>query len=204
MPAPKIDGRERRALIEGLEIRAGQAESEQRTASGYAVLFNTEAKIYDLWVETIKPGAFSKSLRERDVLAIHSHDSGRVVGRLRAGTLTLREDPKGLAFDNPLPDTTDGRDLAVQIERGDIAGMSFGFVATRQEWDDTVEPPRRTIIEADLYEITYTAIPAYDDTEVGVRSLDAVRNERREHNKVCARSRIAARKARQAHAERHI
>jgi HK97 family phage prohead protease len=203
-PAPTTDSRERRALTEGLELRSAEVGGEQRTASGYAVLFNSEAKIYDMWVETIKPGAFTKSLQERDVLAIHSHDSGRVVGRMRAGTLTLREDAKGLAFENPLPDTTDGRDLAIQIDRGDIAGMSFGFIATRQEWDDTVEPPRRTIIEAELYEITYTAIPAYDDTEVGVRSLDAIRNERREHNKVCARSRIAARKARQAHAERRI
>ena len=204
MPAPKIDGRERRALIEGLELRSAQDGEQVRTASGYAVLFNREANIYDLWVETIAPGAFTKSLQERDVLAIHSHDSGRVVGRLRAGTLTLRQDDKGLAFENPLPDTTDGRDLAVQIDRGDIAGMSFGFVATRQEWDDTVEPPRRTIFEADLYEITYTALPAYEDTEVGVRSLDQIRNERREHNKICARSRIAARKARQAHAERGL
>lgn len=204
MPAPMTDGRERRALIEGLELRSDEGGDEQRTASGYAVLFNREANIYDLWVEKISPGAFTKSLQERDVLAIHSHDSGRVVGRMRAGTLTLRQDEKGLAFENPLPDTTDGRDLAVQIGRGDIAGMSFGFRATKQEWDDTVDPPRRTIIEAELYEITYTAMPAYEDTEVGVRSLDAVRNERREHNKACARSRIAARKARQAHAERRI
>jgi uncharacterized protein len=205
MPAtPKIEGQERRALTEGLELRAADAAGETRTAAGYAVLFNHEANIYDMWVETIAPGAFAKSLQERDVIAIHSHNTGRIVGRKNAGTLTLREDSKGLAFENPLPDTSDGRDLAVQIDRGDIAGMSFGFRAVKQEWDDTADPPRRTITEAELYEITYTALPAYDDTEVGLRSLEHVRSERRDHNIAGARSRIAARKARQAHAERRI
>jgi hypothetical protein len=208
MPAPKTDGRERRAITRGLEIRAASADNSGQTASGYAALFNVETNIGPdsdpYWREKIAPGAFDKSLRENDVVALHSHDSGRIMGRTGAKTLTLREDDTGLAFDNELPNTTDGKDLAVQIERGDIAGMSFGFIATRQEWDETVDPPLRTILEADLYEITYTAFPAYPDTEVGLRSLEHARAERREHNKTCARSRIAARRARQAHLERRI
>lgn len=203
MPAPKTDGREVRALTEGLELRFAQADDEARTATGYAVLFNSEANIYDLWVEVIVPGAFDKSLQERDVIAIHSHDSARIVGRKNAGTLTLRSDSKGLAFENPLPDTSDGRDLAVQIDRGDIAGMSFGFRAVKQEWDDTVEPPKRTILEAELYEITYTALPAYHETEVGLRSLEGARNERREHNKSGAQGRISKR-MRLKHLERKL
>lgn len=206
MPAtkPTTDQREIRAINIGLEVRAASEGETGRTAHGYAALFNSEADIGGYWKETIAPGAFSKSLAERDVLAVHSHDTGRVVGRLKAGTLSLREDSKGLAFENQLPDTTDGRDLIVQIDRGDIAGMSFGFVATRQEWDETVDPPHRTITEARLYEITYTPMPQYDDTSVGLRSLEHARNERREHNVAGARSRIAARRARQAHAERRI
>ena len=192
MATPKTDGREVRALTEGLELRSA-SETEQRTAAGYAVLFNTEANLYDMWTEVISPGAFDKSLQERDVIAIHSHDTGRIVGRMKAGTLILRSDSKGLAFENPLPDTSDGRDLAVQIDRGDIAGMSFGFRAVKQEWDDTVDPPKRTITEAELYEITYTGLPVWGETEVGLRSLDAARAERRDHNKVCAGQRIARR-----------
>lgn len=205
MPAtPKIDGQERRALTQGLELRARQGEGEARTAEGYAVLFNTPADVCGLWTEVIAPGAFTKSLQERDVIAILCHDTSRIVGRKNAGTLSLREDSKGLAFENPLPDTSVGRDLAVSIDRGDIGGMSFGFCAVRQEWDESVEPPKRTIFEAELYEITYTPIPIYDETEVGLRSLEHVRNERRDHNKAGARSRIAARRARLAQAERNI
>ena len=195
-------GLEKRALTEGLELRT--VEGTPKTAAGYAVLFNHPTDIGGMWVEEISPGAFAGSLQQRDVIAIHSHETARIVGRKGAGTLTLREDAKGLAFENELPDTTDGRDLAVLISRRDIAGMSFGFIATKQTWDDTVDPPKRTIHEAELYEITYTAIPQYDDTEVGLRSLEGARAERRQHNKAGALSRIAARKARQAHAERGI
>ncbi len=82
--------------------------------------------------------------------------------------------------------------------------MSSGFVVRKQEWDETVDPPHRVIIEADLYEITYTPIPAYPDTEVGLRSLEAARAEARTTNRPAAARRIAERRARQAQAERGI
>lgn len=198
------DGREKRALTDGLELRAVVNEGEPPTARGYVVNFNSPTNIMGLFVEEFAPGAFAKSLQQRDVIAVHSHDLGRVMGRVQAGTLSLREDGKGLAFENELPDTSDGRDLAVSIGRGDIAGMSFGFRAVKQHWDDSVDPPKRRIEEAELYEITYSALPAYEDSEVALRSLEAARAEKRRHNKAGALSRIAARRARQAHAERRI
>jgi HK97 family phage prohead protease len=199
---PKPDGRERRAVSVALELRAAPAENEGRTASGYAVLFDTKTSIGDYFTESIRPGAFTRSLRENDVIALISHDIG--VGRTGAGTLTLREDAKGVSFENLLPDTNDGRDLAVSIDRGDIPGMSFGFCTRKQEWDETVDPPHRTIIEADVYEITYTPCPAYPDTEVAMRDLEHARTERRGHNRAGAQSRMAARRARMAQAERRL
>jgi HK97 family phage prohead protease len=203
MPAPKTDGRETRVLALPIEMRAA-GTGGGRTAAGYAALFGVKTEIGGYWTEEIAPGAFTRSLKDNDVVALHSHDLGRVMGRTGAGTLSLREDAKGLAFENELPGTSDGNDLAIQIERGDIPGMSFGFVTRKQEWDETVDPPHRTILEADLYEITYTAFPAYPDTEVGMRSLEHARQERRGLNKTAACSRIAARRARQAQAERGI
>jgi uncharacterized protein len=203
MPAtPPIDARERRAFTSALELRAdGDAP---RKAAGYAALFNNETDIGGYWRERIAPGAFAKSLATRDVVALHSHDMGRVVGRKAAGTLSLSEDEAGLAFENELPDTSDGRDLVVSIERGDVSGMSFGFVTRKQEWDETVDPPLRTILEADLFEITYTAFPAYPDTSVGLRSLENARADRVQHNRAGASARIAARRARHAQIERKI
>ena len=49
----------------------------------------------------------------------------------------------------------------------------------------------------------YTAFPAFPDTEVGMRSLEMARGERREHNKSAAGARIA-RRMRQTHVERGI
>jgi HK97 family phage prohead protease len=206
MPAtkPNSDARESRAIIVPLELRSAAADGDGSTASGYAAVFNSKTDVGGYFTETISPGAFKSSLQTRDVIAVHSHDTGRVVGRLKAGTLSLREDDKGLAFENPLPDTTDGRDLVVQIGRGDIAGMSFAFRAAKQEWDETVDPPHRTIIEAELYEITYTPFPQYPDTDVALRSLEGARDERRQHNRTAGSIRISQRKARQAQLERRI
>lgn len=195
---------EKRVTLEQAELRFAVDDNGHRTANGYAVLFDNETNIGGMWVERFMPGAFAKSLSERDVVALHSHEVGRPVGRKSRGTLRLAEDSRGLAFENDLPDTSDGRDLAVQIDRGDIQGMSFQFFARHQEWDETRDPPLRTIHEADLREITYTAFPAYPDTNVGLRSLENIRNERREHNQTGARNRIAARRARQAQIERNI
>lgn len=200
----KMDGRETRAVGTKIEIRTENGQNEPKTAAGYAVLFNNETDIGGWWTERFAPGAFTRSLKEHDVVALHGHRSDRPLGRKSRNTLNLNEDDNGLAFENILPDTTDGRDLIVQLERGDIEGMSFGFVTRKQEWDETVDPPLRTIIEADLIEVTYTAFPAYSDTSVGLRSLEHARKETRDHNKTGALARIAVKRARQAQIDRGI
>lgn len=200
------DGREIRVYLDQLEIRsaAGEAGTTVRTVTGYAAVFNSPTDVCGLWTEVIAPGAFKRSLQENDVVAVYHHDGARVLGRSSSGTLRLQEDAKGLKVEIDLPDTTDGRDLAVLIERKDVKGMSFGFCTRKQEWDETIDPPKRTIQEAHLIEVTVTAFPQYDDTEIGLRSLEGARNERREHNQTGALTRMAARRARQAQVERGI
>lgn len=56
--------------------------------------------------------------------------------------------------------------------------MSFGFRATIDEWDETQDPPIRTVREAELYEISVVTSPAYPDTSVAVRSLESRQAER--------------------------
>lgn len=168
-----------RSLDGPVEVR--EADDGVKIAAGYAALFGSPADIGGAWVESIAPGAFTRALGG-DVLALVDHDYGRVIGRSSAGTLRLSEDARGLAVEIDLPDTTDGRDLAVQLQRRDIKGMSFGFRVTHDEWDETVDPPKRTIHEVDLIEVSAVARPAYPDTELGLRSLEAARKERRSHN----------------------
>lgn len=205
MPTSKQpDGREIRVLDRKLEVREITAENGGHTVRGYAAVFDTETDICGYWLEKIAPGAFSATLRSADVLALYAHRTDRVLGRTSSGTLRLSEDEKGLAVEIDLPDTTDGRDLAVLIERGDVKGMSFGFCTRKQTWDETVTPPKRTIEEVELYEVTITAFPQYPETEIGLRSLEHFRDERRQHDRQGGSTRIAARRARLAQIERGI
>ena len=194
---------EQRAAAQPLKV-AG------KTITGYAAVFNSPADIGGMWREVIAPGAFAETLRDanNDPLALYSHETVRLLGRRSAGTLRLSEDAKGLAIEIDLPDTSDGRDVAVLIERGDLKGMSFGFCVTHDEWDETVDPPQRTIHAVDLREVTVTANPAYDDTELGLRSRDQARaastDEQAAANAAKAAQRIAARKASQENSFRGI
>ena len=136
------DAREQRSFCGGLELRAEGDGESGRTTKGYACLFDNVTSIGGYWQERFAKGAFSKSLGERDVVALHSHDDGRPMGRMSRDTLRVTEDDKGLGFENDLPDTQDGRDLATSIDRGDIEGMSFRFRALKEEWDETQDRSR--------------------------------------------------------------
>lgn len=178
---------EHRALTTPLELRAVDTK---RTAAGYAALFNSETEIAGAFREVIAPGAFAETLKKSDVRALVDHDTGRVIGRSSAGTLRLKEDDVGLSVEVDLPDTTEGRDLAVLLERGDITGMSFGFRVTAESWDERGPMPVRTIQAVDLFEVSAVAFPAYDDTSIALRSLDEARKERSRQNFNAAAHRV--------------
>jgi HK97 family phage prohead protease len=129
-----------------------------------------------LFREEIAPGAFSDSLGE-DIRALMNHNTGIVLGRTRANTLRLFEDATGLGFELDLPETTAGRDLAESIRRGDITQMSFGFETLSDEWRMEDKAEIRTLKKIRLFEISPVAFPAYPQTEVALRSLEAWRSE---------------------------
>lgn len=192
---------ERRGGSLGVEVRAG---SDKRTLSGYAAVFNAPTDIGGYFTESIAPGAFDSAM-SGDVRALVDHDSGRVIGRTKSGTLRLAQDTKGLKIEVDVPDTSDGNDLWTLVERGDISGMSFGFRVTKQTWNDTdPENPIRVIQAVDLYEVSAVAFPAYDDTSLAARSLESARAEaeaakveaeKRAANDAAAKRRLAERRA---------
>ena len=95
------------------------------------------------------------------------HDPGRVLGRTRSGSLSLTETADGLEYRLSLPDTTTGNDLRALAQRGDLGGVSMGFVATRDSWDGEL----RTLHEVELHEISIVqSWPAYAATTVSLRS----------------------------------
>lgn len=158
--------------ITGLQTRDA-INDDPNVIIGYAAVFNSPANISDWFTETIAPGAFSKAISENgDIRALINHDWNNVLGRTKSGTLRLSEDERGLKFEVDMPDTTFANDLVKSMKRGDIDQCSFGFRATEETWDYTVEPALRTIHEVELYEVSVVSIPAYEDTEVSLRSKE--------------------------------
>ena len=147
---------------------------------GYAARFDEPSQIlFDKsvckgpFIEVIKPGAFARTLRENDdIRALFDHDKGCVLGRTKAGTLTLAEDQYGLEFLNPLPNTSFARDLRESMRRGDIDGCSFfGYVVKDEVELRPGQPALRTIYDIELVEITpATAFPAYLTAKAALRS----------------------------------
>lgn len=164
----------RNLTTSNVEIR--EAEDGKRTISGYAVKWEMKSHAmgyFKRFKEQFKKGAFTESMTNDDQLALWSHDTSKVLGRTKNGTLRLFEDDIGLRFELDLPNSTLGNDAYETIKRGDVDGVSFGFQMQKQEWDENdVENITRSILKAKLLEISPVALPAYPDSQVSARSHD--------------------------------
>ncbi len=182
--------REYRTLQFQPEVRVGA--NGQKMIAGYAVKWRSlSLPIYGLWVEQFDPRAFAASLTERvnDIFATWQHNMDLTLGR-SPNTLNLREDDTGLFYEIDPPSWAAPQ--LESIERGDVRGSSFTFVAKVEEWDYESNPNYvvRTIKQADLYEVAPVTLPAYPTSTAGVRSDDpvaeTVRREiesRKKHNR---------------------
>jgi len=162
----------RRITVNEFELR-DLGEGDGMAFTGYAAVFNSDSEPLP-FIERIAPGAFANSLGSRNEIKMFvNHDTTRVLASKRAGTLRLSEDSHGLRVEADLPETTDGKDLAYLIRRGDVDSMSFGFSVP--SGGDTWSPDgaTRELREVRLHEVSIvTAFPAYGATTAGVRSLD--------------------------------
>lgn len=161
---------EKRAI--GFELAEVRFEAgEKRTLEGYASVFNTPTDLGN-FLEVIEEGAFTRALDEQqDVRALIDHDPSKVIGRTKNNTLELREDGRGLFSRIELPDTTEGRDIAILVERGDLDAMSFGFTVVKDRWERNEGKNVRYIEDVDLFDVSVVAFPAYEDTSVALRSM---------------------------------
>jgi HK97 family phage prohead protease len=160
--------------VDDLEVREAP---EGMSFEGYAAVFNSASEPLGHFTETIAPGAFSRSLKSRNnVFLLVNHDPARPLASTRSKTMTVEEDGRGLLVKATLPDTTDGRDLAVLLGAGGaprvIDSMSFGFSVPRggDTWSE--DGSQRTLQQVRLHETSIVTFPAYQATSAAVRSMD--------------------------------
>jgi HK97 family phage prohead protease len=151
---------ERRAV---LEVRA-----EQKKIVGHAIVFDTRSHDLGGFVEIVRASSVVRALDAgADISALYNHDPGAVLGRTPR-TLTLSKDARGLAFTlDPAP-TQAGRDVFELVRRGDITGASFGFRTLKDAWHQDGRLAVRELLDIELVEISLTAFPSYQQTDVSV------------------------------------
>lgn len=157
-----------------VEFRADEEDSGLVRFSGHAAVFNSIADL-GFFQEMVTPGAFTKTLKERDdVRLLIDHDPSKVLARTASGTLKLAEDEIGLRAQSELDlEDPDVQGIRVKMRRGDVNQMSFGFRVIRQEWDESQDPPLRILKEVSLQDgdVSIVTYPAYTQTDAQVRDL---------------------------------
>jgi hypothetical protein len=145
------------------------------TIAGYPAVFNVLSVNLGGFREKIEPGAFANTIKADDIRALLEHDSSKVLGRVKNGTLRLAEDDVGLRMEIDPPDTQVAKDLIVNLERGDIDQGSFGFRVNPKgdRWGEDPETGTviRTLLDVKLFDVSPTTFPAYPQTSVGLRAL---------------------------------
>jgi HK97 family phage prohead protease len=155
-----------------LELRA--APGNMPKIVGYPAVFDQLSENLGYFREKVARGAFKDSIRTDDVRALFNHDPKYVLGRNKAGTLTLREDAHGLAAEIDPPDSEFARDLIKSIQRGDISGMSFAFDVEDDNWAVENGETVRTLKRVKLLDVSPVTYPAYSQTDVSTRSLESI------------------------------
>lgn len=137
------------------------------------------------YTERIQRGAFAESLASNDIVALVNHVHSAVVGRMSSGTLTLAEDDQGLHFEIEIPDTSDGNNLKVLSERGDLKGCSFGFSDDYEEvWSHDGGRQICTLTKIPCHEVSCgVTFPAYEGTSMFLRHQQFLASSDKERDK---------------------
>ena len=150
-------------------------QNSPKKLSGYAIVWNTPSKDLGGFKEIVSPDAL-KGVDLSNVLMLNDHDYTQVLASVKAGTLKLTPDDKGLHFEATLPDTTTANDVFANVQAGNLDSCSFSFDVDdgSDEWNkDDQGNITRTINQIkDLFDVSVVAVPAYDSTNVNADNSD--------------------------------
>jgi HK97 family phage prohead protease len=160
----------KRRIIFTADARFAVAKPEAgkpATLSGYAVVWNTLSSDRGGYKVRFAPDSATFAAPS---LALFHHDYQAVLGNTANGTLRLSSDSTGVKVEIDLPDTQTARDVAALVQGGYVGGMSFAMTdvtdsaASKENGQEILEVKKFT-----LDEVTVTAIPAFEETSIGVK-----------------------------------
>ena len=158
------------------EVRS-EGEDEGKKAAGVGIVYDEWTEIWPGYKERIKKGAVT---RDAVVKSFFNHDPSQVLSTTESTpALELKDTSKGLEYISPIPPTSYGKDLEVNLERGNVKGSSFTFDVP-EDGDKRWEEDgifHRDIKKINLYEIGPVTDPAYIKTSANLRSAEDVYKE---------------------------
>ncbi len=165
--------REVRAIT--AEARAA-GEGDGKKVEGLGIVYDRWVEIWPGYKERIKRGAVKQA---DTVKSYFNHDPSQVLSTLDSEPpLALADGEDGLRYSSPIPPTSYGNDLQVNLARGNVKGSSFAFDIPKggdKFSEDENGVVHRDISELTLYEVGPVTDPAYVQTTAALRSTrDAV------------------------------
>lgn len=140
---------------------------------GLAAVFGDVADLGD-FTEEVERGAFRKVLAAKpNVPFLHEHHPEQLLATTGSGRVRLEEDAKGLRVRANLVKTDLSERVKALVESRDITGMSYGFVAGRENQKIELrgeKPHRRLQNFKQLRDVSTTWNPAFVTTEAQFRS----------------------------------
>lgn len=149
-----------------------QQDKQPKVIEGYALLFNSPSKDLGGFVEVIDPKALD-GVDLSNVIMLDQHDYSKPLASVKAGTLELTPDDKGLHFTATLDDSVSYANDAYQnVKSGNVDSMSFRFDVDDggdEFTQDDQGKVTRTIKQVkDLFEVSTVTVAAYDQSNVQV------------------------------------
>ena len=184
----KLNNVDMEKRIFNINSRVEEREDGKEVVIGHASVYDSRSNNLGGFYEYIARGAFTDELIEKsDVRALINHDPNLILARSTSGTLKLQADEKGLRYEFQLPETSYGKDLAINLKNGNISQSSFAFTVKEDEWSSDDEGNDiRTITAIDrLYDISSVTYPAYNEAEsfvVAQRGLSLYKEKKEKQN----------------------
>ena len=160
-------------VFEKRDIKATPSilEGDKKTIVGF-IPYNSRS-VNMGFIEIILPSAFTKTLEDgADVKALVNHDSSKLLGRVKNGSLRLESREDGLYIECDLPETTYANDVYTLIKDGYCSTMSFGFITIQEDIEYEGTKQIRYLKEVKLNEVSFgVPFPAYEGTISVARNI---------------------------------